>query len=271
MADKEVKVKLTLQDDYTDKANQASGATEDLKESTESLTNAQMAENVAFIANIEALDRFGGAISKFRGGLSATGLVSQDTAEKLAKVQGAIDMVAGAGQMYLVIARQMANATQAQIAAYTGLAVAAGGVALAYMAINAKSKEQRALLSVLTGATLGLAAAKWTQAAAEFSAQVASWGPAAPIIAGILTAAIGGGLTYLASLKASAQTEPGEVRTVEKTGVVLVHEGEQIGRVSEPERTRAHQNINISINGYLAPVDMDTLANKISQAIRWGA
>lgn len=274
--DKEVKVKLTLEDEYSDKVEQAAEKTEKLDQATQDLKGSTLEENVAFLTTIETLDKFGGSVSKIRGGLEDTGLVSEDTAKQLMKVQGAVDLLVGSAEIFMMVQRVM-NAemlknitiTRTQALAMGTLAASAGAVGFAYAAINAGSREQAALYSTLTGITAGLAAAEFTLAVAKFSEAVAGWGPAAPIIAGIIMAAIAGGATYLASLKASAQTEEGEVRTVEQTGLVLVHAGEQIGRVSEPQQA-ATGSIQVVVNGHIKPVDERTLADHIAKAIKWG-
>ena len=86
----------------------------------------------------------------------------------------------------------------------------------------------------------------------------------------IVIGAVAAGAAYFASLNASAETEPGEIRTVEKTGVVLVHKGETIGRVSEPQKVSAPASVEVNINGYIKPVDERTLAVQIARAIKWG-
>lgn len=275
--DKEVKVKLTLEDEYSDKVEQATDKTEKLDGATKQLEGSTLEENVAFLTTIETLDRFSGSISKLRGGLQDTGLVSDDTAKQLQKVQGAVDMVVGSAEI-LVMLQKVLNAemlknitiTRTQALAMGTLAASAGAVGFAYAAINAGSKEEKALFSALTGITAGLAAAQFTLAMAKFSEAVAGWGPLAPVIAGIIMASIAGGATYLASLKASAQTEEGEMRTVEQTGMVLVHQGEVIGRVSEPAQAPAGGTIQVVINGHLKPIDSQELADHIAKAIKWG-
>ncbi len=276
MADKEVKVKLELEDDYSDKVEQATRKTEDLDSSMQDLHGTTLEDNVAFLTTVESLDKFSGSISKVRGGLQDTGLVSEDMAQQLLKVQGAVDLVVGSAEILMIVQRalnsqMLANIaiTRTQALTMGTLAATAGAVGMAYMAINAQTKEERALFSVLEGATLGLAAAQFTLALAKFSQAVAGAGPLAPIMAGIITAAIGAGATYLASVKASAQTEPGQVRVVERTGVVLVHEGEQIGRVSEPMEGELG-SIQVVVNGHLKPVDEHVLAEEIARAIKWG-
>ena len=269
MADKEVSVKLTLDDELSDGMDKATQSTERLNKSVESLKDSSIETNVAFMANLETLDRFGGSIAKIRGGLQDTGIVSAETAEQLMKVQGAVDLIVGSSEILIVVQRTLQKTTQTQALAMGTLAAAAGGVAAAYMAINARSEQERELFAALTGVSLGLAAAQFTLALAKYSAAVADAGPLAPVVAGIITASLAAGAVYFASLKASAETEPGEIRVVEKTGVALVHEGETIGRVSEPIRPATMPaEINVNVNGFIAPITGDELSEAIANALR---
>jgi hypothetical protein len=119
------------------------------------------------------------------------------------------------------------------------LAIASG-----YLALTAKSKELRIAAGALSGALFGLTAAKIyhnvvtaqgiTLTYQEITAKIMSYavtslGTLLPVIAG----AIAGGIA-VAALVPEAQTGVGQWRYAERTGLIKVHEGEGIGRVTEP-------------------------------------
>jgi hypothetical protein len=269
MADEEVKVKLTLEDDFSDEAERAADATQHLDKGMDQLKQSTTEANVAFLTTLETIDKFGSSVSQLRGGLQDTGLVSDETAQSLLKVQGAVDILVGATQMYLTVGQMFKVLNLDITRTLKGVGFAAGAVATAYMAINAHSDEERAIFSTLTGITTALAAANFLLADAKLAATLAGYGPAAPFVAAAIVGAVAAGATYFASLKASAQTDVGEVRTVEKEGIIYAHQGETIGRVSEPQQA-GFGTVQVQVNGYIQPVEPERLAQVIADAIRFG-
>jgi hypothetical protein len=213
------------------------------------------------LATVEAIDAWGGGVSKIRGGLEDLGIVSEETANKLRKVEGAADIMVGSAQISIVALEAWKRATDAQKFAMIELGLVTAAVWAAYGAFTAQSNAQRIAFSLLTGITAGLAAAKFTLALAEASAAIAAAGPAAPIVAGLIGGGLAAGAVYWAATKAKAegQTAIGEEREFEvrQSGIVEVHQGERMRLSREGEgaanlgrpRRGSGANINVTLVG----------------------
>lgn len=123
-----------------------------------------------------------------------------------------------------------------------GVAFAAGAIGAAMLAVNAQTKEQQVLFSVLTGIATTLAIAQFAAAAGLFAANVAGAGILAPVLAAVIGGALAAAATFAAASKAQAglQTGTGEAKEFEvgATGNVEIHQGEQ-GRITRGGGTPA--------------------------------
>lgn len=244
MADKDLNVKMKFEDDFTEGAERAEGQAKKLDKSVDDLSESTVEANIQFLATVEAVDKLGGGVAKIRGGLEDLGIVNEETAESLRKVEGAADLMVGSAEIAIVTMHVWKGASDALKMSLIGTTFAAMGVGAAFLAINAQTEETRALFSALTGVSMGLAAAQFTLAAANSIAWVAANPLLAPVLIGAIAATVAGLATYIAAGRAaaSAQTAPGEVKVleVEGTGNVLVHAGEQmiVGRPGPREGGR---------------------------------
>lgn len=240
MAEKKLTVEMDFEDKYTDEVRDAADETDKLDRSLQSTEKSSMEANIAFLATVDALDKFGSGVSKIKGGLEDLNVVNEEQAEQLQKVVGAVDIFVGSAEIAVIGMAAWTRATEAQKTAMIGLGLASASAGLAIAAVNAQTKEGKAILSAMTGVTTGLAIAQFTLALATASQRVAAAGPAAPVVAGL----IGGGLvavgTYWAAIKsqAGAQTAPGEERVFEADtgGVIEIHGGET-ARITREGRT----------------------------------
>lgn len=250
--DEIVKVGMRFEDDYSDGAKKAADAAKDLDQSQKDVEESTLESNIAFLAQMEALDGLTSGYNQVIGGADDLGLVNQEQMEQLRKITGALDLTVGSMKLYTIATSALADVNTAfLIPSLIGVAAAAGAIGFALMAASAQSEEARATFSVLTGVATGLAAAQFTLAAANAFQSVALAGPAAPIVAGLITGGLAAIGTYLATAKEEAitrpedlnipgaQTEPGEYRVVEQTGRAVIHEDEVIytpARVTRPQR-----------------------------------
>ena len=240
--DKELKVSMEFDDNYTDKVEEAADSTEKLDKSLQDTEESALEANIAFLATMEAIDQVGGSVAKIRAGLEDLGIVTEEQAAALRKIEGAADLFTGTAQLATIATHGWKKATDLQKTSLLGVAAAAAAAGSAVMAMNAETAEQRALYSTLTGITAGLAIAQFTLALAQYSSAVAAAGPAAPIMAALIGGSLIAATTYWASTKAAAgaQTGPGEIREAEvmMTGQVEVHQGERM-RLTRDGRTPA--------------------------------
>lgn len=264
MADRDVSVRMTFEDEYTDGVKKADDATKDLDSSTEKMTEANLEANVQFMATLQGMERFNGGIRKTIQGLNDVGIISEKTRQDLKGVTGGLDVMTGTLQVAYVAMTAWTRATEAQKMAMVGLGAAAGAVGLAMVAMNATTEKQRVLFSLLTGVTAGLAVAQFTLALAEMSAKVAAAGPLAPIMAALIGGSIVAGATYIAATReqASAQTGLGEAKVVEArtTGNFTIHEGEEavVRRISAAEAPAPGGPsvvVNNTFVGWFSPLD----------------
>lgn len=164
--------------------------------------------------------------------------------------------IAGTGLSNMIVSRLNPGLIETEVltrrAAYAqrGLGLAVAGVAAAYGALTAKSAEQRALFSVLTGVTWGLAIAQFALAAGASAAQSA-------LTAGIAAGAIAAGI-YMTS-EAINKTKNEALNTpipeaavgakIENSGLVKVHAGEVIIPAADVRRLNTDDKMNISEGG----------------------
>ena len=198
--------------------------------------------NLAFIAQMQLLEGLSSGYNQAFQGARDMGLINDDLAEKLIKVKGAMDLTIGTMKIYKTLSEALTLVNFASlIPSLIGVAFAASAVALAYLSVNAETERQRRLFSVLTGVSVGLAAAQFTLAAANASAWITAAGPSAPLMAGIIFGSLAAMGTYLASsrqelfvspgdLTPEGQTSPGTTREIEETGRIVAHRGEFLTR-----------------------------------------
>lgn len=282
--EREVKATLKFEDEYTEGVKQASKETDRMDKSLEDVQESSLEANIAFMATLDAVDKLGGGVAKIRGGLEDLGIVNEQTAETLRKVEGAADLVVGTAEIAIVTMAGWTRATEGQRNALLGLGAAAAAAGLAFAAVNAETEEAKAVYSALTGVAAGLAAAEFTLAAAKMAGWVAGAGPLSPamaaVIAGALVAASAAAATYWASTKetASAQMgegqekvfmveEGGDVRprrfAIDQTGEIQLHAGEEAtitrrgapAEVSPIEQPRAPLIGVVNFNGWFSPLD----------------
>lgn len=266
MADKKVEVEFELKDEYTAKAEKIEESNKKIEKSFERVGESTLEANVKFMTTIESIDRFGTSIQQLRGGLEDTGLVSEEQAKQLQKITGVADILVSTTNILIISQKALKSITMENIKTLGTLGAVAGSLAFAYMAVTSKSKEEKEIFSALTGITTALATAQFALSLAK----MAGWGPLAPIIITAVVGSMAAAMTYFMSMAhASAQTNEDEYRIIEKTGIILAHEGEVIGRVSAPKKApQENKNINIYINAVLND-SPDNIARKIADYMRW--
>lgn len=250
--DETVQVGMRFEDEYSDGAKRAADAARDLDKTQKDVEESTLESNIAFLAQMEALDGVTSGYNQVIGGADDLGVVNQEQMEQLRKITGALDLTVGSLKLYTIASEALADVNTALlIPSLLGVAAAAGAIGFALMASNAQSEEARVTFSVLTGVATGLAAAQFTLAAANAFESVALAGPAAPIVAGLIAGGLAAIGTYLATAKEEsitrpedlsipgAQTRPGEYRKTEETGLAVIHEDEIIytpAKVTDPRR-----------------------------------
>ena len=173
---------------------------------------------------MEAIDKVGGAVAKIRGGLEDLGIVSEETAEKLRKIEGAADLIVGSSQIAVVSMEAWTRATKNQRTAMIGLAAAAAAVSFAVAAANTENEDAKKVYSALTGVTAGLAAAEFTLAAAKAAQWTAASGPLAPVTAAAIAAGLVGVSAAIATYIASSEKAQSTLGL--QTGAGVIKEAE---------------------------------------------
>lgn len=248
MADeREFKVTIVTDDQSTKNTQEAARATRNLDKAQRDLKKSTDDTNLAFLAEIEAIDKIHSGMQKIVGAVGELNLVNDKQLKQLRQLAAVLDLVVGSYEILLAVRKldlidklTHIDLTNTQTIALGGMAAAMAGVGFAILAVNAQTDEQRALFSVLTGVTWGLAAAEFALAIAKVTEATLGFGTIAAI--GLITAALVSITTAVASAEASAQTGPGEVKIVTRTGNVTMHEGERVSR------GRSGNNFNITFN-----------------------
>lgn len=242
MPDEELVIEIVAEDDYTDTVKDVRKETDELSDSMEDARASTEEANIAFLAQMQALEGVSSGYNQVFGGVQDLGLVNEQQIEQLRKIKGALDLTIGSLKLYSVAAEHLGKLNvDLLIPSLIGTAAAAGGIAFAMMAANAASEEERLVFAALTGVSFGLAAASFTLAAAQSSVRIAEAGILAPVVAAAIVGGLAFALTAIATQREeamnvgtvpAAQTSPGQARMVDETGLALVHEGEEISRPS---------------------------------------
>lgn len=247
-ADETIIAEASFEDKYSAGVSKAAGETRKFKKELDNTKDSSEKANIAFLAQINALQGVQRGYSNVVSGVTTLGLLRPDEIAQLNKLKGVIDLVTGSLGLYKSVAKLVAATNiNTLIPSLWGIAAATAGIGFAMLAATTASEDMRKLFSALTGISIGLAAAQFTLAAANSFAAISAAGPLAPVVAGVIAASVAGIATYLATAKTQAavspgelpqaQTEPGQSRTVLQTGQAVVHEGEEINRparVSSP-------------------------------------
>jgi hypothetical protein len=236
MADEKLEVVAEFKDDYSKGAEKAADDTERLDNSLQGLEGSTVEANIAFQTQIQTLEAVSSGYNQVFGGVQDLGIVNEKQIEQMRKIKGGLDLTIGSMKLYTVWTELSNKLTEQQIALMGTAALAIGSVAIAMLAVNAATEEQRAYFSVLTGVTAGLAVSKFMLATAEMSYKSA-------LTLGVGAGAIVAGITYMvSSMNAAkqeavqvpgAQTDPGEVRRVTRGGFVELHTGDEVSRPAE--------------------------------------
>lgn len=236
---------MKFNDEYTDGVKEAKQSTDRLDKSLEDVGETSAEANLRFLATMEAIDKVGGAVSKIRGGLEDLGIVSEETAKQLRKIEGAADLVVGSAQIAIVGMEAWTRATDNQRTAMIGLAFAAAAVGSAMAAMNAQSEEERAVFSTLTGITAGLAAAEFTLAAAKAAQWTASSGPLAPVTAAAIAAGLVGAAAAIATYIAASRNDSESVRMQTGPGVIKEAEVLSTGQIADGLIVDAGEDVTV--------------------------
>jgi len=181
---------------------------------------------------------------------------NEEATKVLDQFQAMLQLTLGPMQAFMALQSIHINLSNQQKVAMLGVVAAMGAAFFWYAAITAKSREMKIVLGALAGAMTFLAVRQaWVaisawQAAIATAAQqgVSTFGASlaisAPIIAGgLATAALVGGA--IGALLPTAQTEPGQRRRIDRTGLAVVHAGEIMRPTGADEEGRGIGNVTV--------------------------
>jgi len=160
--------------------------------------------------------------------------------------------------------------------AQRGLGLAIAGVAATMGALTAKSDKQRAMFSALTGVTWGLAIANFAAAAGASAYSTA-------VTFGVAAAAIAAGIYLVSSAINKTKDDARNMQVphaavgakIEKSGLMVVHEGEMVEPAAKIRRLNAAEdigsgsgtNVSITVNAGFG-TDGNEVAKKIIQVMK---
>ena len=258
------KVTLETEDQMSGPTKTATKSVKDMDKAQKDLKKSTVENDIAFLALTGAIDKVHSGMMKIIGAVGELNLVNDEQLQKLRQVAAAMDLIVGTTEVVIAIRHldilsklRHFQATNAQILSMGALAAAMGGVAFAMLAVSAETDEQKATYTALTAVTWGLAGAQLAVGIATTGAS--TFGLAVPAYVALMTAAFAGIaalVTATASGLVSAQTGPGEVKIVTRSGAISAHEGEFIHRGG---RNRGGGDMHLHIQTVL---DLDKPSNR---------
>lgn len=206
------------------------------------------------------------SIWQMTNALSSMAGDNEEAREEIAKLQGVL-MGATGPVLFMHGVLQMMNMEMTRTTLIARMAVPAlMGVAMAYMAMTAPTKELKALYSVMTGITMALTAAQiilakahWATAsakAAEAAAEatrlgIATAGASLTWTSAAIVAGVGVGatlMTFIGSTMAQAQTQPGQIRRMKRDAPINAHQDEIVGRPEEVFGSKDGKGTTVIVN-----------------------